>query len=447
MLDKSDLMQTKFKLNTYSLTMIVVGLVIGLGIFRTASNTAQASIHPIVFFLAWIIGGLIAITGALSYAEIGARMPTTGAYYKIFAYAYHPSIAFALNCVILISNAASLSGVALIGAEYLSHFVFASNEAPSWFKPMVGIIAIGSFYFINLFGLKISSRALNVLMAIKLGMLALIIIALFVPSAYVQQEIQWSTLPSTPLLISSLGAALISVCFTFGGYQQTINFGEEIENPSITMPRGILMGLLIVIVIYFLANSSYFFCIGFDSLKSSSGVAAIVAGKLFGPIAENLFSILLFIAVLAYVDVLLLSNPRVMYAMAKDEILPQYFLKTYGKNQTLIVSLSVFTFISIIVLFFAETFDRLLGFVMFLDSLGMAFSVATLFKMRKNNLQPESGSEFFKMKYFPLAPIIFMICYLFVSFTILKNQTVSALIGIGVFIFFILIYWLVKKLK
>ncbi len=110
----------KNKLNVFSLTMIVISLVIGMGIFRTASDAALAAGTPSIFFCAWIFGGVIALFGALSYAEIGSRYPIIGGYYKIFSYAFHPSLAFALNCVILISNAASLAGVALIGTEYIA---------------------------------------------------------------------------------------------------------------------------------------------------------------------------------------------------------------------------------------------------------------------------------------------------------------------------------------
>ena len=146
--------------------MIVIGLVIGMGIFRTASDSARAAITPSVFFISWIVGGFIALCGALTYAEIGSRYPITGGYYKIFATCYHPSIAFAVNCVILISNASSLSGVALIGSEYLAIDVI---------KPLMGIdlselaqsfVAMGAilvFYGINLLGLRMSSTTQNFL--------------------------------------------------------------------------------------------------------------------------------------------------------------------------------------------------------------------------------------------------------------------------------------------
>ena len=91
-----------------------------MGIFRTAATSAKDAIAPSVYFAAWIIGGFVALCGALTYAEIGSRYPVMGGYYKVFSYAYHPSIAFGINCIILISNAASLSGVALIGSGYIT---------------------------------------------------------------------------------------------------------------------------------------------------------------------------------------------------------------------------------------------------------------------------------------------------------------------------------------
>src|SRR3954469_21819260 len=108
------------KLNLFDFTMIVVGLVIGMGIFRTPLNTVKASPTPFLFFAVLIAGGVISFCGPLTYAEIGSRLPVTGGYYKVFSYAYHPSIAFGVNCIILVSNAASLAAVALVGGEYIT---------------------------------------------------------------------------------------------------------------------------------------------------------------------------------------------------------------------------------------------------------------------------------------------------------------------------------------
>src|SRR5688572_31084057 len=181
-------MTAKIKLGVFDFTMIVVSLVIGMGIFRTPANVAAASPTPLVFFFAWIAGGLIALCGALTYAEIGSRLPVTGGYYKVFAECYHPSIAFAINCIILVSNAASLSGVALIGSEYISQIIF-TTEPTSFVKALIAMSAIILFYGVNLMGLKMSSRTQNILMIIKIGVVVLLISSLFFPANYASQTL------------------------------------------------------------------------------------------------------------------------------------------------------------------------------------------------------------------------------------------------------------------
>src|ERR1700744_1893485 len=165
------------RLNRFDFTMIVVGFVIGMGIFRTAAVSARSAGTPLIFFSAWIAGGIIALCGALTYAEIGSRYPVTGGYYKIFSYAYHPSIAFSINCIALISNAGSLSGVTLIGTGYISQVLFA-HPASDLVKGTIAISAIILFYGLNLLGLKMSARAQNILMVIKLTMIGLLIVPL-----------------------------------------------------------------------------------------------------------------------------------------------------------------------------------------------------------------------------------------------------------------------------
>ncbi|HJS55359.1 MAG TPA: amino acid permease [Chitinophagaceae bacterium] len=434
------------KLNLFSLTMIVIGLVIGMGIFRTSSDAANASITPNVFFVAWVAGGLIALCGALTYAEIGSRLPVTGGYYKIFAECYHPSIAFAINCIILISNAASLSGVALIGSEYISQIIF-TNEPSSFIKALIAMCAIVIFYGVNLMGLRMSSQTQNVLMIIKIALVVLLISSLFFPANYASQTLK--TIVPDPEwgdYIKSFGIALIAVSFTYGGYQQTINFGEEIENPRRTIPRGIFIGILVIIALYLAVNFAYYKIIGFEELKTSKGIAAIVAEKMFGAPGRYVISILLFLAVLAYVNVLLLSNPRVMYAMSVDGILPAAFKKKEEKKDVLTVSLTVFAAVCVIVLFFMDEFNEILSFTIFLDSFGMAFSAATIFILRKRTKHLD-GTGIYIMKLYPLMPVIFIAAYIFVATNIAINTPRYALIGIGSLIMFILIYFISRSLK
>jgi APA family basic amino acid/polyamine antiporter len=157
----SAFMQKNQKLGVFDCTMIVVSLVIGMGIFRTPVNVARQSPDNFLFFFTWIAGGIVALCGALTYAEIGSRLPVTGGYYRVFSYGYHPSIAFSINCIILISNAASLAGVALIGAEYISGILFPAMHDPGALQIRQIAIAVFSiilFYGVNLMGLKMSSK-------------------------------------------------------------------------------------------------------------------------------------------------------------------------------------------------------------------------------------------------------------------------------------------------
>ena len=432
------------KLNLFSLTMIVIGLVIGMGIFRTSSDAANAAITPNVFFIAWVAGGLIALCGALTYAEIGSRFPVTGGYYKIFAECYHPSIAFAINCIILISNAASLSGVALIGSEYISQVIF-TTEPSSFVKALIAMAAIVIFYGVNLMGLRMSSQTQNILMIIKIGLILLLISSLFFPAHYASQTLKVIVPdPTWNDYIKSFGIALIAVSFTYGGYQQTINFGEEIENPRRTIPRGIFIGILVIIALYLAVSFAYYKVIGFEELKTSKGIAAIVAEKMFGPTGRYVISILLFLAVLAYVNVLLLSNPRVMYAMSEDGILPASFKKKDEKKDVLTVSLTVFAAICVIVLFFMDEFNEILSFTIFLDSFGMAFSAATIFILRKRTKHLD-GTGIYTMKLYPLMPLIFIAAYIFVATNIAISTPKFALVGIGSIALFMIIYFITQS--
>ena len=439
-------MTPKNKLGLFDLTMIVVGLVIGMGIFRTSSDAANAAITPALFFIAWFAGGMIALCGALTYAEIGSRFPATGGYYKVFAECYHPSIAFAINCIILISNAASMSGVALIGSEYISQVIFKTTP-DNMTRALIAMIPIILFYFVNLLGLRMSSTAQNILMIIKIGMLVLLISSIFFITGDANAATPIAIREFTTMdYIKSFGVALIAVSFTYGGYQQTINFGEEVHQPRKTIPKGIFIGILIIISLYLAVSYAYYNAIGFEELKTSRGIASIVVEKMFGPTGRTIASILLFIAVLAYVNVLLLSNPRVMYAMSMDRILPKAFAKKDEKKDVLTVSLTVFAAMGIIVLFFAKTFNQILGFTIFLDSIGMATSAATIFILRKRTKHLD-GTGIYKMKLYPLLPLIFIAAYIFVGISIAVDTPTLAGIGTAVFAAFLLIYFLVTKLK
>ncbi|WP_293298744.1 amino acid permease [Pedobacter sp. UBA4863] len=435
----------KKQLSLFDLSMIVVSLVIGMGIFRTPVNVAAKAQIPELFFLAWIVGGLVALCGALTYAEIGSRYPVTGGYYKIFSVCYHPSIAFAINCIIVVSNAASVAGVSLIGAEYLNKALFPVEMQTNDHRILIGLVSIIIFYTINLMGLRTSSRTQNILTLIKLAMVITLICAVFFGAPTTQLPSVFSTANGLPATWSdygkTLGICLIAVSFSFGGYQQTINFGGEAKEAKTVIPRSILVGLGIIITLYMAINYAYVKVIGFEQLKSAESIAAILAGHIFGPTGFTILSVLIFLSVLGYVNVNLLSNPRAMYAMGEEGALPKIFTKKTSKNDVMVVSLTIFTILSIITLFYAQTFDKILNYTIFMDGAGMIFSAATIFYLRKKTAHLDK-STIYTMKLYPLMPIIFIAAYLFVAISIYNDDPEAALNGIYIFLGFVAIYFI-----
>jgi len=448
------------QLSLFDFSIIMVSLVIGMGIFRTPANVAKAVSSPAIFYAAWIAGGLMALCGALTFAEIGSRMPVTGGYYKIFAYAYHPSIAFAINCIVLVSNAASLAAVALVGGEYITGVFIPLSQNANWLldplnahyiqtiQIVIAISAIIIFYGVNLLGLKMSARTQNVLTIIKIIMVIALISPLFFATSSAPHipVVAAHSSPAFTEYLKSFGVGLVAVSFTYGGYQQTINFGEEVVNPKKTVPRGIFFGIIIIIVLYLLINYAYVNVIGFEELKSAKNIAAIMASKLFGINAERILSILLFLSVLAYVNILLMSNPRVMAAMSDDKILPASFKKRNPKTEALTTSLSVFSILCVFIIFWAKEFDTILSFTIFLDCFGMAFSAGSIFKIRKKTSYL-NNTGIYMMKWYPLIPLIFIAAYTFVGISILISYTKISLIGLGVLSAFIILYFVAESFK
>jgi APA family basic amino acid/polyamine antiporter len=179
-------------------------------------------------------------------------------------------------------------------------------------------------------------------------------------------------------------------------------------------------------------------------------IASIVVDKMFGTQGANAFSVLLFLSVLAYVNVSLLSNPRVMYAMSEDGVLPKVFQKKSVSKGVYMTALTVFAALAMIVVFFAETFEKILKFSIFLDSFGMVTSAATIFILRKRTKNLDA-TGIYKMKFFPLLPLVFIAAYIFVCISIVMDDihkhTYITLTGTGVLAVSLLLYFIIVKSK
>lgn len=435
--------QTQKGLRLFDLTMIVVSFVIGMGIFKTPATVAANAITPTVFFMAWLIGGVIALSGALTYAEIGSRYPVTGGYYKIFSKCYHPSVAFAINCIILVSNAASVAAVALMGAEYIGNVAFEAGSNTTAAKMWIAGGCIVIFYGVNLLGLRMSATAQNILMLFKIGLVLMMISALFVAPDANSGRVFGATEPMSWYDIGrALGICLVAVSFTFGGYQQTINMGGDVQNAPRIMPRSILLGIAIILLLYMGANFAYYRVIGFEQLANTESIAAVMASHLFGSAGFQIVSWLFFFSVLGYVNVMLLANPRVMYAMSEEGTMPPSFRKTNPKTGVMMVGLTVFTILSIFTLFYAQEFDVILNYIMFLDSIGMATSAATIFILRQKKVMPDSSEKIYKVPLYPALPIFYILAYIFIAVSVYIKDPAAGWNGMFIFLGFLGVYWI-----
>jgi len=420
-------MNIKAKLSTFDATMIVVSLVIGIGIFRTPALVASSTGTPLIFFTAWILGGFISFLGALTFAEVGSRFPKPGAFYKVVADCYHPSVAFMLNWTnVTVVNGAGGAAVAMIGAEYILPIVFPESMRTQGITQVTAAVLVTFLMVINYLGIKTGAWTQNILTVIKIGMIVLLGYVAFSyggskPIASVQG------LNSDPFWIA-LGVGLISVFYTYGGYQCTLNFGGDIKQPEKNMPRAIFFGILIIIGLYLIINLAYFSVLGMEGMAGAKLVAAEVARICFGKSAYLIVSIAIFLSALGFVNVTLMQIPRSYYAMAQDGALPAIFMKVNEKTQTQEFTLLFFGCTILASIFLLGTFERILSYVMIFDTLNNALVASTVFILRRRGITSSEGKPY-RVPFYPLLPAIFVVFLLTITVNVVISQPGSLLYG------------------
>lgn len=410
--------------------MIVVSLVIGMGIFRTPVEVANKALLPQVMFAAWTIGAVVSLFGAMTFAEIGSRYHVAGGFYKIFSHCYHPAFAFMVNWMTVISNAASTAIVAIIGAEYINPIIFPNVDHDLGIK-ITTIAAIVALYVVNLIGIRMSAKTLNVLMIIKIGLIVMLIGAIFLPSS--APAASYPALSGQSML-NAFWLCFVPVFFTYGGYQQTMNFGSDVPEAHRTLPRAIFFGIAIILALYLLVNYAYYHVLGFAGLQNSSALASDVAQVLLGPSASKVIAVVMFLSVMAYVNASILSNPRVYYAMAEDKVLPPIFGRVNQKTQVQEFGVTFFVGFMVITLFLTSSFSKVLNYVMFFDSIALVSASSAIFVLRYR--AAKSGQEppnIYKINWYPFMPAVYVITYTLVNLSILFSNPRTSLIGAVLF--------------
>jgi APA family basic amino acid/polyamine antiporter len=422
--------------------MMVISFIIGVGIFFTPSTIAAKAGTPFIFYASWIIGGFVSVCGALTFAEIGSRLPAAGGYYKIFSKCYHPAFAFMANLALVTINAGSAVTVALLGAEYIKPVIIPANWQDSISVTAITFTILTVLFLLNYAGIKMGSRMQNFLSGLKILMILLLCFAVFGSKNTVNPAVIIHQSATTA--IAALGLCLVSVFFSCGGYQNTINMGADIKNPQRNIPLAIIGGMFIVVTLYLLINIAYVQVIGFENLKGKQLLASELTKSFFGDIGFKVASVIVFTSVLGFLNASLMSNPRIFYAMAEDNILPAIFKKVNPKTQTQAFGLSLFFLIILVTLFFVKDKDTLINYIIFIDNLSLVFATITIFILRKKM----KGLDYkgYKMKLFPAIPIIFMIVLLFVCANIFIANTTEALVGLGIFVGAFPLYLILRML-
>jgi APA family basic amino acid/polyamine antiporter len=435
----------KPQLRVFDLTMIVAGLVIGMGIFRVPSEVARNAGLPLVFFAAWITGAIASFIGALTFAEIGSRYPVAGGFYKIFSHCYHPAFAFMVNWIVILSNAGAMAAVAIMGAEYIAPILL-PRLAHDTAITIVTISSIVILYLVNLRGIRTGARLMNGLMVIKLGLLAVLIGAVFFvdaapPEAFVPQ--------TKGNMLRAFLLCFIPIFFSYGGYQQTINFGKDIAYARKALPKAIFGGIAIILIVYLSVNYSFYKVLGLSGLAASKTIASDVIGRLAGPVAYKIVAVVMFFSVMAYVNVGLMSNPRVYFAMAEDGILPPVFRRINSRTQVQEFALTFFSAAILITLFFISSFQKILEHVMFFDSIGFMTAAASIFILRYRASKSGEPQDVFRMRGYPVLPALFILIYLGVNISVFYANPMAAISGFILFAAGLPLYygiqWMLKR--
>jgi APA family basic amino acid/polyamine antiporter len=387
------------KLGLFPATNIVIANMIGAGIFTTSGLLMSGLNDPLLMIALWAVGGIIALCGALSYGELGAAMPGAGGEYLFLSKLFHPLFGFLSGWVsFIVGFSAPIAASAMGFSEY---FLRAVPDFPVSGK-LLSVSVILIFTFIHYCGIKTGSRIQNVLTVLKVLLIGVLIFAGLMSGKgdianFGRQNITgggfagWKT----------IGLSLMWIMFAYSGWNASTYLGAEIKDPSKTLPRSLIYGTGIVILIYLALNILYVYGINPEEIKGVISVGGLAMGNLFGKSAEVLFSLLISFALFSSLSAFIILGPRVYYSMARDGLFFKSVAKIHPKFQVPSNSILLQALIAII-LVLSGSFEQILTYMGFALGIFPVMTVIGVWKLRKNN--PEA----LRIKGFPLTQIIYV---------------------------------------
>ena len=421
--------------------MIVMGGIVGAGIFINPYVVAQQVHTPLLILGAWVLGGILAMLGAFVYAELAARRPAVGGQYAYLREAFHPIVGFLYGWVLLlVIQTGGMAAVTVTFARYLL-------ELTGWqvSERIIVVVTIVVLTIVNCMGVKLGSRMQSILMVLKIGAIAgLIAAGLFlVRSPHPLLHPALDRPPSFDLL-TAVGAAMIPVLFAFGGWQTTNFIAEEIKDPRRNLSRALVLGVAGVIILYVGVNFVCVRTLGPQGLADTRAPATAVMRVAMGDSGAKLIALGIAVSTLGFLSQSVLTAPRVYFAMARDGLFFRDVAKVTRKTHVPAVAIVVQSIWTIVVAL-SGRYDQILNYVVSMDFLFFGLTGATLFVFRRR--QRNSDPMGYRAPGHPFTTAVFVLVSWLVVINTLFKYPKNSLLGMFILLLGIPVYgfWAAKQ--
>jgi len=420
------------RLGLFSGTMAVVGGIIGGGIFRTPAVVAERVGSAGLALSAWVLGGVVALIGAFCYGELGQRRPRAGGGYVYLRETWGPLPAFLYGWTLLLVIATgAIAAIAVTFANY----ALALAGLPERLTVPLAVGAIVLVSGINYVGVRPAAVTQNIFTILKLVALAALIGAglLAAPSTALYRPLPPSTAPEGWWgVVVGVGAALVPILFTYGGWQQTNFIAEEIIDAERNLPRALVTGVAGVVVVYVLANVAYLRVLGSAGLAASIAPAAEVMRALLGPAGGTLIAAGIALSTFGFLNLVILVTPRVLQAMAADGLFFPRLAELHPVYRTPAAAILVQAGWAV-VLTVSGTFGQLVDYVAFGDWIFFGLTVAGLFiyRARDRSGGDPAPAAAFRVPGYPWTPGLFVLAAAYVVLSAVASNPKNAAIGGG----------------
>jgi APA family basic amino acid/polyamine antiporter len=416
------------RLGLFDATMIVMGGIIGAGIFTNPYVVAQQVHTPALILGAWAVGGMIALAGAFIYAELSSQVTESGGQYVYLREAMHPVVGFVYGWSLLfVIQTGGMAAVALIFANHV--YELGGMKSTEWSAALLGSAALAVLTIINCLGVRAGTVTQNVFMVLKLvAIAALVIIGLTLTSAAPATPVQPVANSSTWQLLIAFGAALIPAQFAYGGWQTACFVAGEVREPKKTLPRGLLLGVLGVIVVYLSVNYVCVHVLGAGGLAQTKTPASSVMRLALGEKGGRLIAAGIAISTIGFLSQSMLTAPRVYFAMAEDKLFFRQ-LASLNKARVPAFAIALQGGLAIVIALVASKYEQILNYVVSVDVVFFALSAVCVFVFRKHR---RASADTFRIPGHPLTTLFFIAACAVITFSLLYKFPLNSAISFGI---------------